>query len=160
MTLDASNPYAPPAPEEKPPELQLLDDTEFLFNEKYIVGRKSIKLPKICVLSGRHDNLITINKTLFWGYRGKIDVRYSVNPEAVRSRIIKRCIALAVVLILLLFQAGIGVTLGILIVPWTLLRFRTGLRIATKQKDLYFLDGFCPEFLLQIRHIVERSTAV
>ena len=157
MSQDASNPYAPPAPEEKPPELQLLDDTEFLFNENYIVGRESIKLPKICVLSGRHDNLKTINKTLFWGYRGKIDVRYSVNSEAVRRKLIQRAIPLALVAILFVIKIEAGILFGMLIVPWSFSRFRTGLRIAGKQKDLYFLDGFCPEFLLQIRHIVERS---
>ena len=157
MSQDASNPYAPPAPEEKPPELQLLDDTEFLFNENYIVGRDSIRLPKICVLSGSHDNLKTISKTLFWGYRGKIDVRYFVNPDAVRRKLIHRTIPLVLVFVLFAIHVGAGVLFGILIVPWSFSRFRTGLRIAAKRKDLYYLDGFCPEFLLQIRHIVERS---
>ncbi|MBL8812259.1 MAG: hypothetical protein JNM43_18990 [Planctomycetaceae bacterium] len=157
MSQDAANPYAPPAPEEKPPELQLLDDTEFLFNENYIVGRDSIRLPKICVLSGSHDNLKTISKTLFWGYRGKIDVRYSVNESAVYWRYIMRSIPLTLVAILFVIKIEAGILFGILIVPWSFSRFRTGLRIVGKQKDLYFLDGFCPEFLLQIRHIVERS---
>lgn len=157
MSQDTSNPYAPPTPEERPPELTLADDTEFLFNENCIVGKDIVRLPAICILSGRRDNLITQTKTLFWGYRGKIDVRYSVHPSAVWTKRLTRSILLLVALILFVIDMGLGVLLGILIVPFALSRFRTGPRIIRRHKGLYYLDGFCPEFLLQIRHIVERN---
>lgn len=157
MTQDTSNPYAPPIPEETHPELTLADDTEFLFNENCIVGKDIVRLPAICILSGRRDNLITQTKTLFWGYRGKIDVRYSVHPSAVWTKRLFRSILLLVALILFLVNIGLGVTLSMFIVPFAFSKFRTGPRIIQRHKDLYYLGGFCPEFLLQIRHIVERN---
>lgn len=64
MQTETFNPYSAPATQ--PDEHLLAADTEFLFNDKCVAGIGTITLPKICVVSGSRDDLVSRVTVLSW----------------------------------------------------------------------------------------------
>ncbi len=64
MQTETFNPYSAPA--SPPDESRLAAETEFLFNDKVVAGIGTITLPKICVVSGSRQDLVSRVNRLSW----------------------------------------------------------------------------------------------
>ena len=61
-TSESFNPYMAPETQEYK-EVTLGDDAEFLISQREILCRETVHLPKICIRTGRADNLIERSRT-------------------------------------------------------------------------------------------------
>ena len=86
MQTTTFNPYS--APETRPDERLLPADTEFLFNDQCVAGIGTITLPKICVLNGSRNELVSrvtrlswCSRTITWTRNAAIFATVSNGPQ-------------------------------------------------------------------------------